>query len=337
MLDPPDPGPIMQLGMGFWGSKALLSAVELGLFTELAKAGPLPVEELRERLDLHPRGARDFFDALVALGMLEREEGRYRNTPATAAFLDREAPGYMGGLLEMANARLYEFWGSLTEGLRTGLPQNETKIGGDPFGALYQDSERVGNFMHAMTALSMGANRAIAQKFPWEGYRTFVDVGGAEGGLAVQVALAHEHLSGRSFDLPVVQPFFEKYVASFGLADRLRFQVGDFFKDPLPPTDVLIMGHVLHDWDLEQKQHLIREAYDALTESGALIVYEAIIDDERRENARGLLASLNMLIETEGGFDFTGEDCQGWLREAGFPKTEVTHLVGPDSMVVGLK
>ncbi len=337
MSDPPDPGPIMQLGLGFWGSKALLSAVELGLFTELARTGPLTVEQLRKNLDLHPRSAGDFFDALVALGMLHRREGRYRNTPATAAFLDRDAPGYLGGLLEMASVRLYGFWGDLTEGLRTGRPQNEIKHGGDVFGTLYQDSERVEKFMHAMTALSMGANIAIAERFPWDEYQTFVDVGGAEGGLAVQIAQAHDHLTGGSFDLPVVQPFFEKYVASFGLTDRLRFHVGDFFKDPLPQTDVLIMGHVLHDWNLEQKKHLIQTAYDGLPESGALIVYEAIIDDGRRENAVGLLASLNMLIETEGGFDFTGAACQGWLRQAGFRKTEVTHLVGPDSMVVGYK
>ena len=337
MRDSPDPGPIMQLGLGFWGSKALLSAVELGLFTELAKAGPLTGEQLREHLDLHPRSARDFFDALVALGMLDRKDGRYRNTPAAAAFLDRDAPGYLGGLLEMANARLYGFWGDLTEGLRTGRPQNEIKHGGDAFETLYQDSEHLEKFLHAMTALSMGANLAIAQRFPWDGYQTFIDVGAAEGGLAVQIALAREHLTGGGFDLPVVQPFFQKYVASFGLTDRLRFHAGDFFKDRLPQTDVLIMGHILHDWNLEQKKHLIQAAYDGLSEGGALIVYESIIDDGRRENAIGLLASLNMLIETEGGFDFTGAACQGWLREAGFQETEVTHLVGPDSMVVGYK
>ncbi|MFQ5918470.1 MAG: methyltransferase [Thermoplasmata archaeon] len=337
MPEPPDPGPIIQLGLGFWGSKALLSAVELGLFTELAKAGPLTEEELRKSLDLHPRSAQDFFDALVALGMLDRKDGRYRNTPTTAAFLDRDGPGYLGGMLEMASARLYGFWGELTEGLRTGRPQNEIKHGGDAFETLFKDAAQVEAFMQAMTGLSMGANMAIAQRFAWDEYQTFVDVGGAQGGLAVQVALAHEHLTGGNFDLPVVQPFFEKYVASFGLTDRLRFQVGDFFKDPLPQTDVLVMGHVLHDWNLGQKKHLIRAAYDALPEGGALIVYEAIIDDGRRENAVGLLASLNMLIETEGGFDFTGADCQGWLREAGFGKTEVTHLAGPDSMVVGYK
>jgi hypothetical protein len=126
----PTPDAIMQLGSAFWASKTLLSAVELGLFSELASSGPLDAEALRKRLDLHPRSARDFFDALVALGMLERENGAYRNTPETDLFLDRSKPSYVGGLLEMLNARLFGFWNSLTEGLRTGEPQNEAKTGG---------------------------------------------------------------------------------------------------------------------------------------------------------------------------------------------------------------
>src|SRR3954462_4131944 len=132
------PEAILQLGLGFWGSKTLLSAVELGVFSELA-GDPLEAEELREPLALHPRSARDFFDALVALGMLERKDGRYSNTPATDLFLDRAKPSYVGGLLEMANARLFGFWNSLTEGLRTGEPQNEGKVGEDFFAALYAD------------------------------------------------------------------------------------------------------------------------------------------------------------------------------------------------------
>jgi len=335
---PTTPDGIMQLGLGFWGSKTLLSAVEIGLFTELAKEGSLNFEMLSERLMLHPRSARDFLDALVSLGMLERDGDRYANTPETDLFLDRTKPSYVGGVLEMANARLYPFWGSLTEALRTGQPQNEAKAGGeDPFTALYADPGRLKGFLEAMTGISLGAAMAIANKFPWERYETFVDVGAAQGALPVQVALAHDHLSGGGFDLPPVGPIFEEYVDSHGLGDRLRFYPGDFFEDPLPTADVLVMGHILHDWNLEQKKMLLGKAYEALPEGGALIVYEAMIDDERRENAFGLLMSLNMLIETPGGFDYTGADCSAWMRETGFRETYVEHLVGPDSMVVGVK
>ena len=327
---------IMQLGFGFWGSKTLLSAVELGLFTELAK-GALDARALAERLGLHPRAARDFFDSLVALGMLERSGERYANTPQTDLFLDREKPAYVGGMLEMANARLYPFWGSLTEALRTGLPQNEAARGENFFAALYADPDRLRGFLEAMTGISMGAAGAIARKFPWADYKTFIDVGAAQGALPVQVALAHPHLSGGGFDLPAVRPSFEQYVKSHDLRDRLRFYPGDFFNDPLPEADVLVMGHILHDWNLEEKRKLLAKAHEALPKRGALIVYESLIDDDRRRNALGLLMSLNMLIETPGGFDYTGADCVSWMREAGFRETRVEHLVGPDSMVIGIK
>lgn len=326
----------MQLGLGFWGSKTLLSAVELGVFTELAR-GPVDAEALRKRLDLHPRSARDFLDALVALGMLNREGDQYSNTPETDLYLDRNKPSYLAGMLEMANARLYGFWGSLTEGLRTGAPQNEAKEGGNFFEAIYGDPAKLEGFLGAMTALSMGANQAIAQHFPWSDYKTFIDIGGAEGGLAVQVALANEHITGGAFDLPVAAPLFDKYVESFGLSDRLQFYGGNFFEDSIPKADVLAMGHVLHDWNLNEKRILIAKAHKALPEGGALIIFESLIDDDRRENAFGLLMSLNMLIETPGGFDYTGADCRGWLEEAGFRESRVEHLVGPDSMVVGIK
>jgi hypothetical protein len=343
---PISPDKILHLGLGFWASKTLLSAVELGVFAALARTGPQDAGALEKQLGLHGRSARDFLDALVALGMLQRGDdsngggggGLYANTREADLFLDPAKSSYVGGLLEMANARLYPFWGNLTEALRTGRPQNEVKQGGgSPFAALYADPERLRLFLGAMTGISLGSAQAIARKFPWEKYHTFVDVGCAQGGLPVQVALRHEHLRGGGFDLPPVGPVFEEYVNSFGLGDRLRFHAGDFTRDPLPPADVLVMGHILHDWDLAEKRRLIRGAYEALPAGGALVIYESVIDDERRENAFGLLMSLNMLIETEGGFDFTGADCRGWLREAGFRDTYVEALAGPDSMVVGIK
>jgi hypothetical protein len=331
------PDAIMQLGTAFWGSKTLLSAVELGVFSELAEAGSLDGEVLRERLDLHPRSASDFFDALVSLGMLEREDGRYSNTPSTELFLDRAKPSYIGGMLEMANARLFEFWGTLTEGLRTGAPQNEAKGGEDFFEALYADPARLAQFAGAMSAISGGAAQAITAKFPWQDHSTVIDIGCAEGAVPVQIALAHENISGGGFDLPPIEPIFDSFVARSGLGERLSFIAGVFFADPLPEADVLVMGHILHDWDLGEKRLLLQKAYDALPAGGALIVYDAIIDDERRSNTFGLLMSLNMLIETTGGFDYTGADCRTWMQEAGFRESYIEHLVGPDSMVVGIK
>jgi hypothetical protein len=330
------PEQILCLGRGFWGSKTLLSAVEIGLFTELAK-GSFDLETLSERLMLHSRSARDFLDALVALGMLERDGDQYTNTPETDLFLDRAKPSYIGVILEMANARLYPFWGSLTEALRTGRPQNEAKRGENFFTALNADPGRLKSFLGAMTGISLSATMAMANKFPWDRYQTFVDVGTAQGGLPIQVAQTHDHLSGGGFDLPPVGPIFEEYVDSHGLGDRLCFYPGDFFEDQLPKADVLVMGRIRHDLNLESKKILVGKAHEALPERGALTVYDAIIDDDRSGNAFGLLMSLNMLIETPGGFDSTGADCSSWMRDVGFRETYVEHLVGPDSMVVGIK
>jgi hypothetical protein len=318
-------------------AKTLMTAIELDVFSVLA-AGALDAEALRVRLELHPRSARDFFDTLVALGMLERDGGRYANTLETALYLDRGKPTYIGGFIEMLNARLYPFWGSLGEALKTGLPQNESKGGGgNLFEALYADPARLRLFLGAMTGISLPSAKAIARKFDFSRYQTFTDVGAAQGGCTVQIALAHPHLRGVGFDLPAVGPVFGEYVASFGLSERLRFAAGSFFDDPLPRADVIMMGHILHDWNLDEKRMLIKKAYEALPSGGAFIVYEALIDDERRRNASGLLMSLNMLIETGGGFDFSGADGAGWMREAGFRETYVESLVGLDSMVVGFK
>jgi hypothetical protein len=328
---------IMQVGLGFWGSKTLLSAVELDVFSTLANA-PADLPTLQRKLALHQRSARDFLDALVALKLLKRENGIYSNAADTDLFLDQAKPSYIGGILEFANARLYGIWGSLTEALRTGELQNESKGGGeDIFAALYADPQQSRAFLSAMSGISAGAAHAIAANFPWEDYKTFMDVGSAQGMVPATLARAHPHLSGIGFDLPPVKPVFEEFIADRGVADRVRFQGGNFFADPLPKADVIVMGHILHDWDLAQKKMLLGKVFDALPTGGAVIVYDAIIDDDRRENVFGLLMSLNMLIETAGGFDYTGEDCQDWMREVGFSNMRVEPLDGPDSMVIGLK
>lgn len=336
-MDQPQPDHILQVGLGFWASKTLLSAVEMEVFTELAKH-PADLETLQGRLGLHQRSARDFFDALVALKFLERRNARYYNTPSTDFFLDKRKPSYIGGILEMANHRLYPFWNHLTTALRTGLPQNEVRDGSpNPFAAIYAEPARLKEFLKSMSGISRGANLAIARRFPWSKYRTAVDVGTAQGDLIAQVALANPHIEGIGFDLPEVGPIFEAFVEANGLSGRVKFIPGSFMDQPLPKADVVMMGHILHDWNLEIKGMLVRKAYEALPDGGAYIVYESIIDDDRSANAFGLLMSLNMLIETSDGFDYTGADCSQWMKQAGFRETRIEHLVGPDSMVIGIK
>jgi predicted O-methyltransferase YrrM len=336
-----DPSHIMQVGMGFWGSKTLLSAVELELFTELGSE-PMTGPQITEALSLHPRAIPDFPDALVALGVLDREgegsDALYRNTEAGAAFLDKASPAYVGGILEMANARLYGFWGDLTEAMQTGKPQNEIKHTGTPvFEELYSDEARLEQFMNAMAGLSAGPFMALAEKFDFSKYERLCDAGGATGQLSIIVANRHPHMRCTSFDLPVVEPIATRMIEAAGLGDRVEAVGGDFFADPLPKADVITMGLILHDWNLENKKHLVKAAYDALPEGGAFIAIENIIDDARRENAFGLLMSLNMLVEFGDAFDFTGSDFAGWCKEAGFKEIDVVPLAGPTSAAVAYK
>ena len=331
----------MQVGMGFMGSKTLLSAVELELFTHLG-GDALTGEALRERLGLAARAIPDFPDALVALGLLDRDgegpDARYRNTPDGAVFLDKSGPAYIGGILEMANARLYPFWGDLTEGLRTGEPQNEIKhTGRAMFEELYSDPARLEQFMNAMAGISMGPFMALAEKVDFSGYQTLCDVGGATGQLSIIVAGRYPHLRATSFDLPVVQPIAQRMIEAAGMSDRVEAVGGDFFADALPNADVITMGLILHDWNLERKMELIQKAYDALPDGGALIAIENIIDDARRENIFGLLMSLNMLIEFGDAFDFTGADYAGWCKQVGFKDAEVVPLAGPASAAIAYK
>ncbi len=319
----------------------LLTAVTYDLFTTVGQLR-LTGAEIGRKLNLHTRGVPDFLDALVAMKFLERQgngaEAKYFNTPATALYLDRRSPRYIGGILEMLNARLFKYWNDLPEALRTGQPQNETKCGGKGiFEELYGEPAKLEQFLDGMSGLSRINFEALADKFDFSRYRTLCDVGGAAGLLCIEVARKHPKIECLSFDLPPVEPVAKKHIIAAGLAHRIRTATGDFFQDDLPKADVITMGMILHDWNLEKKMKLIRAAHHALPPGGAFIAVEALIDDARRENVFGLLMSLNMLIEFGDAFDYSAADFEKWCREVGFKRFEVIHLAGPSSAAVAYK
>jgi O-methyltransferase domain/Dimerisation domain len=336
-----DAGPILQTAFAFWSSKVLLTAVEFGVFTKLGDRR-ITGKELGSELGLHPRGISDFFDALVAMKFLDRDgdgpSSKYFNTPASALYLDSGSPRYVGGILVMLNERLFKFWHDLPAALRTGTPQNEIKHGQKGmFEELYEDLPRLEQFMGAMTGLSRINFEALAGNFDFSKFKTLCDVGGATGLLCIEAAKKHPHLQCVSFDLPPVEPIARRHIASAGLSDRISAASGDFFKDPLPKADLITMGMILHDWNLEKKMHLIRAAYDALPPNGALVTIEALIDDARRENVFGLLMSLNMLIEFGDAFDYSAADFRRWCGEVGFKRFDVIHLAGASSAAIAYK
>ena len=339
----PSPSNIMQIGTGFWASKILLSAIKFQLFTRLAEQKKMPAKEIKTTLNFKctDRHLYDFLDALTVFGFLHREglleTAVYSNTPDTETFLDKKKPSYIGGILEMMNNRLYGFWGNLEEGLLTGLPQNEAKRSEDFFGLIYQDADKLREFINAMTGIQMGNFMTFAQKFDFSKYKTLTDVGGSAGLLSIMVAKHQPHMTCTSFDLSPVEPIAKETIQQFQLTDRVKTQSGDFFNDAFPKADIITMGNILHDWDEEKKLMLMKKAYEALPDGGAFVAIEGIIDDERKQNVFGMMMSLNMLIETGTGFDYTFADFNRWAKTAGFKSTSLLPLAGPSSAAIAYK
>ncbi|MDQ6477281.1 methyltransferase [Dyadobacter sp. LHD-138] len=339
----PSPAGILQIGTGFWASKVLLAAVDFDLFTLLTESSPLTAAQLKQKLNLHcsDRNMFDFLDALTGFGFLNRtgilETAAYSNTADTDLFLDLKKPTYVGGILKMLNNRLYGFWGTLEEGLRTGMPQNEAKHGENLFDAIYKSPEQLESFMNAMTGIQVGAFMAFAQKFDFSKYKTLTDAGGSSGILSMVVANHQPHMSCISMDLPGVTAIAEKKIAKSGLNGRVKAVSGDFFNDAFPTADMVVMGNILHDWDEQQKLSLMKSAYAALPKGGVFVAIENVIDDDRRANVFGLLMSLNMLIETGTGFDYTLADFNRWAQQVGFSSTSLLPLAGPTSAAIAVK
>jgi len=336
-----NPSKIMQVGMGFWASKTLLTAVNLNLFTHLA-ASEMSGKEIQNKLKLHNRSLYDFLDTLVALGFLNRtglkETARYSNASDTNLFLDKNKPQYMGGILEMANNRMYPFWNDLETGLKTGEPQNEAKNNeASMFEVIYADPLRLKEFIFAMGGIQIGNFIAFSKTFDFSNHITLCDIGGAGAHLSAQVAMNNSHMDCISFDLPLVAPVATEIIKSMKLSDRVSIASGDFFEDDFPKADIITMGNILHDWGRSEKKILIKKAYDALPKGGKLVIIENIIDDDRRLNAFGLMMSLNMMIETDEGYDFSKADFDEITSEIGFLSTEIMPLTGPTSAVIATK
>ncbi|MBV9160811.1 MAG: hypothetical protein JO281_04465 [Pseudonocardiales bacterium] len=316
--------PLIELGTAFWAAKTLLSAVEVGLFTALA-TGPADEPALSHRLNLHPRCSRDFLDALVALGVLERAAGSYRNTAAADRYLDEQKATYIGGWMRLASKHLFRAWSGLTESLRTGKPH----IGWDSqdyFERLYEDLEERRSFMAAMDAWTTNIAVELAEGLDWREHTTFVDVGGARGNLAACLIDAVPHLRGTVFDMPEIAPLFEEHITERGATDRIDFVAGNFFTDPLPTADVLLFGHILHDWDAAKRRILIKKAHDTLQPGGIVVIYDRMIDDDRRENATALLTCLNLLVLTPAGSEYTVAEGRSYARDAGFAEISTFAL-----------
>ncbi|WP_421724370.1 methyltransferase [Bauldia sp.] len=337
----PTPDHIISVAIGYGVSKILLTAVGLGLFTRLAQA-PMKLDQIIDAYGLVRRPAMDMLDLLVSVDLLEREgqgdTARYSNTPATAKFLNKASPDYLGGLIELWENRNFRYWADIDVSLRTGRAVSEAREDDeDFFGTLYSDPDRLESFLDAMTGASARNFEMLAKVFPFEKFSSMADIGGADALLSRIVAAAHPNLRIKTFDLPVVTEVARRKIEATGFEDRIIPMAGDFFEDPLPAADVITMGMILHDWNLERKLMLLRKAYEALPDGGVLIAIEALIDDERRTNTFALFMSLTMAMEFGDAFDFSFSEFRGWCEEVGFRRFEAIPLVGPSTAAIAHK
>jgi 8-O-methyltransferase len=326
----------MGLALGYWNARMLLAAVEHDVFTELAGRSASS-GELAEGLGLVPLRAHDFLVGLSHLGLLTLEDGKFANSPMSDAFLVRGRPAFLGGYLQFVKQELNPAWDGLADSLRTGKPQNPAALNGNPYDTLYQDAEATDGFLDSMDLLSTPIGAALS-KFDWSPYTSFIDIGGARGSFAHQVLSENPHLKGGVFDLPPLEQAFDRHMDRLGESGAaITFHGGDFFKDRMPEADVLVFGHVLHNWNAEDRVRLLKNAYDSLKPGGAVFVYDPMAGGEA-PSMHGVLASLTMLVWSRGGQEYTVEELHGWLKEAGFrPETAEVADLHDDVLVIGHK
>ncbi len=333
---PVNPGPIMGLMSGYWQVKILLAAIELGVFTELA-GQPATASELAGCLGLVQPGTHDFLAGLSHLGLLQQANGAFANSPIADRYLVRGRPEYLGGYLDFCERELNPAWDGLAETLRTGKPRNPAAINGNPYDTLYQDADATDGFLDSMDLLNTPIGLAMS-RFDWEPYTSFVDVGGARGNFAHQVVSVNPHLTGAVFDLPPLESAFRRHMSRLGgAASSITFHGGDFFKDKLPEADVLVFGHVLHNWSAADRVRLLKNAFDSVRPGGAVFVYDPMSDGDQ-PGMYAVLAGLAMLVWSRGGHEYSVQELHGWLREAGFrPETAQVPDLHDDVLVIGHK
>jgi SAM-dependent methyltransferase len=330
-----EPARVLELGYGFTRSRILLSAVELGVFT-LLDEGALTAPDIGGRLGMAERRAREFLEALVWLELLIVDrDGRYSNGPEAALFLVESGERSVVPTLREAGWHLYPAWSALTTRL---APEAAAANDGHDPAARYQDPELLRHYLHAMTTITAPAAAALASAFPWSEVRSVLDVGTALGGVLATLVEAHPHLRGTGFDVDRVEPLFRAYIGDRRApAERIDFVAGNFFYEALPHAEVVILSHILHDWDEEQKRLLVAKAYDALPGGGRLIVLEKFLGEPGRPNPAALMSTLNLLVDTEGGFEMAVHECTRMLSEAGFARSWCRELTEEESIVVGVR
>lgn len=333
------PIPLMQLSTSFWAFKTLAVAHELDIFTRLSGSQGITSVELAEMLGIQERPAEMLLTGCAALGLLEKRDDRYHNSPLADEFLVRGKPYYFGGWVEMLDKRLYAGWGKLLQAARTNHP---TTWDPDTQKSLFdgEDPAMLDLFWEAMHSLSTFTARVLGEAVDFGPFTRLLDVRGGSGAYDIELCRRFPHLSATVYDLPFVAQVAAEKVRQAGLQGRVQAVGGDFFADTALPDghDVILLSMIMHDWSETKDRETLRKCFAALPSGGAVVICELLVNDEKTGPAPAALMSLNMLVETEGR-NYTPAEYARWLTETGFHNIQTVwfEAAGANGAVIGYK
>ncbi len=321
---------ILDLIEAFRRSKTMFTAVRLGIFDRLEKT-PQSAEQLAASLNLNAGALARLLDGCVGLGLLTRADGEYRNTPAASRFLVKSSPDTLSGYINYSDRSLFALWGHLDDAVREGTNRWEQVFGSRTalFDYYFRDPEATASFMQGMHGFGQISSPLIATAFDLSRFTHLVDLGGATGHLAVAVCERYPNLKATIFDLPAIEPFSRT-------GDRIDFVAGDFFADPLPPADLYSLGRILHDWDDDRIQLLLRKIAASLSPGGGILIVEALLHEDRSGPVYALMQDLNMLVCTDGR-ERTFDEYRSLLEAAGFANVQYKRTGTPVDAVFATK
>ena len=319
-----DPAAIFQIATGFMAAKHLFAANELGLFEALADS-PATLDALAARCGLTPRATRISADAMVALGLLERDGDAYRNGPVSATFLSGRTPADLRPLLRFWDKVSYSTWEKLASVLSTGPSHDLSKVSGD-----VQELAQAG-----IAAATAGPLRALVTTFDLSQSRRLLDIGGGNGSWSIGLATANPHLHATVLDLPTVTPIATQRIAKAGLSDRVTARAGNAIRDPLPTGhDVCLVANLIHYFGPDDNRTLFRNARAAVEPGSRLLVADFWTD---RTHTRPLMAALmagEFAAHEKQGDVYSVDEGRAWMAETGWRFTRHEPLAGPFSLVV---
>lgn len=345
------PSPIMQMATGFWGSKTLMTAVELGVFTKISTYHnqSMTLKEFQNIIGIEEiRPAEAFTTALVSLGLLRLNknnngEKTFANSEVSSMFLDKSKSTYIGDVVTMFDERLYKRWDKLSQALKTNKPIGEKQ--GEDIESIFdkaksnQEIEQLQKFTHAMYGVSLGPAMALAKNVDFSKHKKMMDIGGGSGVYAIQVAKSANNMSAVVLDSKPVCHVANGYIQQYNLQDKVQTMTFDFLKDQLPnDCDVAFLSHVLHIFDRDKNITLLKKIYDSLpNENGIIIISEWLLNDEKTGPIASALMGLTMIVENSGGRGYSYSEILQMLTEVGFKNIERRPLIEPAEIVIGYK